>query len=81
MNIAVRIDVSIATELKVKQSMSWQDLICGEHGLTEEAVTVLMGARHYLTMRDGEDEETSELPTRLAESMTEAICAAEALGL
>ncbi len=79
MNIAARITVSVATELKVKQGMPWQELICGEHGLTEEAVVVLMGARQMLAEQSGELD--GELPDRLAESLTEAICFAEDQGL
>lgn len=74
-----RATVSVRTELLIKQKMSWEEMVCGDNGLSEDALGVLMGANKYLAEQASDDE--LELPRRLAESLTEAICAAEALGL
>lgn len=70
------IKVSLLTELMVKKDLPWRELWLQHNRLSDEALDLLNGAYQWLTgMQLGVNEYW------YAESMTEAICAAEALGL
>jgi len=71
-----KIKIPVLTELLVKKDLPWEELWAPGNRLSEEALDVLNGAYHYLTgMQLGVTEHW------YAESMTEAICFAEAEGL
>lgn len=72
----MNIKISVLTELQIKKNLSWRELWLPQNQLSDEALDVLNGAYHYLTgMQLGVNEQW------YAESMTEAICFAEAEGL
>lgn len=71
-----KIKIPVLTELMVKKDLPWDELWLPQNRLSEEALDVLNGAYNYLTkLQLGVNEQW------YAESMTEAICAAEALGI